>query len=225
MLNDPPLPFLGRVREGWLAFTNEQRFGVTLFGACGVLALVFSAWYIRAHIRAPFLASKERLWQAQAFVSETERKNREQEASRLKDSDGDGLNDADELKLYKTSPYVADSDSDGVDDATEIATGQDPNCPRGRLCQPQLDASALQGSAASSSGRDLLEVTPAGRLQRSQGADLNAAQIREFLVRNGLANEADLRGLSDQALIDLYRRASSSAQTPTQGANTLPLRP
>ena len=53
---------------------------------------------------------------------------------KTKDTDGDGLNDYDELYVYKTSPYLEDSDSDGFNDKVEIDSGKDPNCPTGANC-------------------------------------------------------------------------------------------
>ncbi|MDO8581515.1 MAG: hypothetical protein Q7S16_01450 [bacterium] len=55
-------------------------------------------------------------------------------ALQQKDTDGDGLSDYDELNRYKTSPYLKDSDSDTFDDNAEIASGNDPNCPKGQDC-------------------------------------------------------------------------------------------
>lgn len=45
----------------------------------------------------------------------------------LKDSDGDGIVDYDEVTLYGTDPFVADSDNDGFTDGAEIAGGFNPN--------------------------------------------------------------------------------------------------
>ena len=42
------------------------------------------------------------------------------------DTDGDGLSDAVEVKIWHTNPLLADSDGDGVSDAEEIAAGTDP---------------------------------------------------------------------------------------------------
>ena len=45
------------------------------------------------------------------------------------DSDGDGLDDGDELALHGTNPLRADSDGDGVDDGAEVAANTDPALP------------------------------------------------------------------------------------------------
>ncbi|MBB5349860.1 putative HAF family extracellular repeat protein [Haloferula luteola] len=42
------------------------------------------------------------------------------------DTDGDGISDSDEVKIYGTRPDMADTDKDGFTDAQEIALGTDP---------------------------------------------------------------------------------------------------
>ena len=42
------------------------------------------------------------------------------------DTDGDGLNDGDELVVYGTNPLSADTDGDGYSDGTEVQWGTDP---------------------------------------------------------------------------------------------------
>ncbi|MDT8325362.1 MAG: OmpA family protein, partial [Bacteroidota bacterium] len=42
------------------------------------------------------------------------------------DSDGDGLSDGEEVLKYKTDPLRADSDGDGRSDGSEIGSGSDP---------------------------------------------------------------------------------------------------
>jgi hypothetical protein len=51
-----------------------------------------------------------------------------------KDTDGDGLYDDDEERIYKTDPNNPDTDGDGVDDGEEVYKGTDPTrltCPSG----------------------------------------------------------------------------------------------
>jgi hypothetical protein len=45
------------------------------------------------------------------------------EASLSKDSDGDGVNDFDEIERFKTNPLSRDTDGDGVEDKEDIASG------------------------------------------------------------------------------------------------------
>ena len=42
------------------------------------------------------------------------------------DTDGDGLNDGDEVNKYKTSPLLADTDGDGIPDGVEVQNGTNP---------------------------------------------------------------------------------------------------
>jgi fibronectin type 3 domain-containing protein len=42
-----------------------------------------------------------------------------------KDTDSDGIPDADEINLYQTNPVKADTDADGIDDGDEVAFWQD----------------------------------------------------------------------------------------------------
>ena len=44
----------------------------------------------------------------------------------LKDTDGDGLTDGDELNKYSTNPFDPDSDRDGATDKWELDNGYDP---------------------------------------------------------------------------------------------------
>ena len=45
------------------------------------------------------------------------------------DTDGDGLFDREEVKVYKTNPLIRDSDGDGFLDGAEVKGGYDPNGP------------------------------------------------------------------------------------------------
>ncbi len=48
------------------------------------------------------------------------------------DSDGDGLNDGDEVNIHKTAPLKADTDGDGFNDKAEIDAGTDPLSPNSK---------------------------------------------------------------------------------------------
>lgn len=43
------------------------------------------------------------------------------------DTDGDGLDDGDEVETWSTDPLVADADGDGLDDSEELDAGADPD--------------------------------------------------------------------------------------------------
>ncbi len=224
-----PSPRFARLREAWSSLTADQQLGLSVFGVCGILTLVFSSWYLHAQIQAPFLAPRQNLEASRQLVNELVRTQQTQEELRLKDTDRDGLSDWDEMNTYRTSAYLADSDSDGSQDGVEIARGTDPNCPQGRECQLRLDGIAERSST--SSGQALLQGTT-GLLPATtpSAGQLGAADIRRLLIANGLATETDLKGLSDQAVIELYRRGTQGSQaspnpSPAPGANTVPSSP
>lgn len=207
------------VREAWGALSSEQQMGVTIFSICGVLTLLFSGWYLRAQIRAPFMTPLRSLEASRKYVDERTRAAQLEEEQKLKDTDGDGVSDWDELNVYHTSPYLNDSDSDGIPDGVEIAQGTDPNCPKDRDCQLHLDGVAQRSST--SSAQSLLEgvsqVHPTLPVPTASGT-MTPAQIKQFIISNHLGTEADLQGLSDQALTELYQRAMRGSQSPVEGA-------
>lgn len=65
------------------------------------------------------------------------------------DSDGDGLIDQQEIKMYYTDPQNADTDKDGFTDGAEIASGHSPHAPKKKLHEHDYDGDKLN---------DLLEL-------------------------------------------------------------------
>ena len=62
------------------------------------------------------------------------------------DTDGDGLNDRDEVYVYKTNPLSSDTDNDGLDDRAEVFVwSTDPH-------NPDTDSDGYQDGAEVSSG-------------------------------------------------------------------------
>lgn len=58
----------------------------------------------------------------------------------IADTDGDGLADGDEVKLFKTSPISMHSDSDAFDDGTEVKNGYNPTIGGdARISQEEID--------------------------------------------------------------------------------------
>ncbi|MFA6490637.1 MAG: hypothetical protein WCT43_01995, partial [Candidatus Magasanikbacteria bacterium] len=51
------------------------------------------------------------------------------------DTDGDGLSDSDEVKIWLTDPLKADTDGDGYLDGSEILNGFNPRGP-GKFAPP-----------------------------------------------------------------------------------------
>ncbi len=153
-------------------------------------------------------------------------------ALKNKDTDGDGINDYDELKLYKTSPYLADSDSDGLQDSAEIKGGTDPNCPQGRTCSGTGDLSAGAADAAaappasssdalnnlqsqSAALNDILNQSDAGAAedltaeQKQLLETMDAMSLRQLLLEAGMP-QADLDKISDADLMRSYSEILNS---------------
>jgi hypothetical protein len=134
---------------------------------------------------------------------------------KVKDTDKDGLNDYDELNIYKTSPYLEDSDSDGIGDKKEMDAGADPNCPEGRSCNGNLQNAAASGageSAPSDSLKSMLDsldtsgAAPAPIITDTAGTnpiltdDIDAAALRQLLIQQGI-DKAVLDKISDADLM------------------------
>ncbi|KKU73949.1 MAG: hypothetical protein UX98_C0003G0024 [Parcubacteria group bacterium GW2011_GWA2_47_26] len=148
-----------------------------------------------------------------------------------KDTDRDGLTDAQELQVYKTSPFLEDSDSDGLSDKFEIEAGTDPNCPTGKDCRLAILPSA-QEVQRQQMGSSLYDATIISRLQQTGVPGISDANsIRTFLRRGGVS-ETVLNQFNDEALIRMFQEAqqapsvSSSEQTVGDGnSSALPQNP
>lgn len=136
----------------------------------------------------------------------------EQEAARMlalrkEDTDRDGLSDYDELFLYRTSPYLEDTDSDSFSDKIEVETGNDPNCPRGKVCGAEVEIRATATT-----------TLPVPESQGLVAPDLfsllgkSPQEIRAALKDAGVASEL-LDKIDDKTLLEMYRQALSESIT------------
>jgi len=182
------------------SFSNSRdtkKSGKIIIIIVGVLALALGVWRIGYGIKAPYL----RKTNADQFVFKTEEQLAEEQ--KKTDTDGDGLNDYEEINIYATSAYLKDSDSDGIDDKTEIDKGTDPNCPEGKDCHGDNLVNPEAVSTSTASGI----ILPVG--DSSEGASasgpvtLTPEQIRAMLRESG-APEESLKKISDEELMKIY---------------------
>ena len=71
------------------------------------------------------------------------------------DSDGDGMSDEEEMKVYYTDPYNSDIDGDGYDDYREIKNGYSPHQPKLKMWQSDYDQDGLSDKQEILLGTDL----------------------------------------------------------------------
>ncbi len=193
--------------------------GAVILG--GIAALIFAFPYLGKRIGAPYQPKG-----LATFKTLEEQDADKLAALHIQDTDKDGLNDYDELYVWKTSPYLADSDSDGYDDKVEIESGNDPNCPRGKDCgqalvgQPDAQGGGLSapGELVPPSAQAVLNANggapPADTSDTQQLRDaltsLKPADLRKLLIEQG-APKKTIDALTDDQLMQYYKDAFGEA--------------
>jgi len=138
--------------------------------------------------------------QSEALADLSTEEQRKEELKKL-DTDKDGLTDYDETYIYNTSPFIEDSDSDGLPDKAEVLAGEDPNCPKGRICfAPQAATSTPEAASA-----PIDSELPLPSLDKFTGvlAPVAAGDLRKQLEASGLSKSM-LDSLTDKELQELY---------------------
>lgn len=159
-------------------------------------------------------------------VHENAQEQKDMEALKKKDTDGDILSDYDELYVYKTSPYLKDSDSDVIDDKTEVFGGTDPNCPAGKECGGETISSEQTGTQSavaddlltSTSNSNGSSIVDAGKVQFKNKADIEAfykkatmKEVRASLLQSGQISQEAIDKMSDDELQKFFEQAVSQA--------------
>lgn len=87
----------------------------------------------------------------------------------LKDTDGDGLSDFDEVNTYRTDPLNPDTDGDGLKDGEEVQRGTDPlrRDTDGDGIDDGLDPDPLNASTSTQAATSTLTITPTASLTAS----------------------------------------------------------
>ena len=189
------------VGERWARLSVEQKLSASILSICGVVALVLSFAQVRSQLSSPFLVQRQVLDRSNAFFAQQEEEAQQLELQRKKDNDGDGLSDYDELYVYHTSPYLTDTDGDTIPDGEEVARGIDPNCPEGKTC---TDTQALVSSGTTSTLMAPLTTTDVINGTGSAGTTVQPAELRSYLLSQGLLSQEQLDTISDEVLLQVY---------------------
>ncbi len=107
--------------------------------------------------------------------------------SMVKDTDGDGLNDGEEINSYRTNPLASDTDGDAFSDSTEISKGYDPNKSylEGKS-ESSSSAMADGGANAEAPGLKAIDGLLNGGNESLSGANLQDLGLSDFTDLNSL---------------------------------------
>jgi len=188
---------------------REHRAGAWILLVVGLAAIGLGIFQFGDTIASPFRVESN-------YKTADQLEQERLDAMKTKDTDLDGITDFDETYVFNTSPYLDDSDSDGFTDKEELESGNDPNCPEGKVCGP------LEDRFASPEG--VVEAAPATDTSQTElemiDAMLNPTpdQIRQLLIDSGV-EKSEVDSLDDETLIRLYQESltevqSNSALTP-----------
>ncbi|TAL19430.1 hypothetical protein EPN90_03740 [Patescibacteria group bacterium] len=205
------------VQSSW---SDSHRLSLAVLAGATAVMLSFGFLSIGRAIQRPFepKGPPTKTYDEQAKEAE--------QALKVKDTDGDGLSDWDEIKIYNTSAYIADTDSDGKSDGEEVKMGEDPNCPAGKTC---ASSAAYLAPPAKVDPEDLLNnsANPFENIFQSSGSALDvsllaafdAPKIRALLKASGVAQDT-LDKLTDSQLEAIYKEALAD-QVPTSTAKSV----
>ena len=165
---------------------------------CGIIILVFGTMRIKNIIVAPFEEyGNLHTNNANEDANYANMQMDEMTALQGKDTDGDGLNDYDEIYVYKTSAFIEDTDSDGFSDFDELQSGEDPLCPRGQDCY----AEELYTNDANEDAN----------YANMQMDDIDVAELRQSLLGAGM-DATIVNQIDDATLLEMYKETVSDQE-------------
>lgn len=184
-------------------------FGLVILMGLGIFVLALTT--LPERLQAPFGLTPQRTLADASFAPDSP----EALLAQTKDTDRDGIPDAQELQVYKTSPFLEDSDSDGTRDKEEINTGTDPNCPKGKDCRT-LAFPSVREIGQDELAKKLYESTATAKFEKTGIPGISdAASIRGFLRSAGVSEDI-LKQFDDAALVKMFQEAA------TQQGSALP---
>ena len=168
--------------SSWESMSSHQKLSLGVFLAIGVASVVLWPFLVGKQITSPF----KRKGGGAVFKTPEQVEQERDDKLRRSDTDNDGLNDYDELYVFRTSPFLNDSDSDGINDGKEVAENTDPNCPQGKTCR-QSSLSVRSGQGAGSANAN----TPVNETSGSSSAPTSSTRSGEAVSRTGAAVPGD----------------------------------
>lgn len=179
-----------------LKLTKEQKTGFVLLLVFSLLIISFGVLQIRNNLHKSFKLTS-------AIPLNIGEDLNSLDSLRLRDTDGDGLSDFDELFIYNTSPYLADTDSDGILDGQEVLQGTNPLCPKGQDCEVDISLTPAKSGGLIDTSLPPLVIAgvrmDAGLLSLGQVFN-DPDKIRLLLIESGVSKQ-DVDLLSDEALL------------------------
>lgn len=198
-----------KIKKSKNKLSEEQKAGFILILITGTLSLVLGILFFVRNINRPFDLNYE----GPIFMTSADRRAREIELMKTRDTDGDGLTDYDEIFVYGTSPYLADTSGDGISDGEHVRAGNNPltGSPIGEPIPAtdsrdeflaSFDLNMNINSWEGIENMEALDGQGSGRVITDPW-QLSAAEVRELLKSQGMTEE-QLNQVSDQQLLQRY---------------------
>ncbi len=213
------------IKDGFLVkifkYFSRDSVGVKIIFVIGIMSILLGSWKMIYGIKNSFVSSQISL-SDKSYIIEG--------LNSLKDTDGDGLSDTDEMNIYGTSPYLADTNSNDISDYDEVILGKGNNCTDILSCNASANLSVISASSSifgeainyDDIKKQLLEagysqeiidqITPSGsEIENTNTAsseleklkNLSIQEIKQLLISQG-ATESDLSKFSDEEIQSVY---------------------
>jgi len=206
--------------------SQEQKVAFALLAFLGLGGLIFGFRSFGANLNRPIHQQIVDNFTGEEYLSPAQQQQKDREKQKKADTDFDGLNDYDELAVYRSSPYLKDTDSDGIEDKTEVFAGTDPNCQEGKQCGALLAGGENVGSTTKDDVAGILSVFEDPEAAKKAGqvslqtkeeieayfGGLSTDELRQALLRTGMP-KAQLDLIDDETLTSYFAGAMEEMKT------------